>query len=199
MKLKEIISELETVKITGSTDLEIGGISFDSRNMGAGDLFVAIRGTGADGHDYIKQAITSGAAAVVSEEDPLEGFSGITWIRVSRTRIALALLASAFYGHPSRDLFMIGVTGTNGKTTIATLLHQIFTRLGFRAGLLSTIQVLIGDKSFPATHTTPDPIQINKTLRKMVDSGCGYCFMEVSSHAIDQDRIGGLDFNGGLF
>jgi UDP-N-acetylmuramoyl-L-alanyl-D-glutamate--2,6-diaminopimelate ligase len=199
LKLKEIIAELGPVKITGSTDMEIGEISFDSRKVGTGDLFVAIRGTSANGHDYIEQAIASGAAAVVSEEDPVAGHPEITWIRVPGSRIALALLASAFYGHPSRDLYMVGVTGTNGKTTIATLLHRIHSRLGYRAGLISTIQVLIGDHAFPATHTTPDPIQINRYLRKMVDSGCGYCFMEVSSHAIDQDRIGGLDFNGALF
>ena len=199
MKLKEIISELEAVEITGAADLEVGRITFDSRNVRPGDLFVAIRGTGADGHDFIDQALSGGVAVVVSEEDPPEGDTGITWVRVSRSRAALALMASAFYGHPSRDLHMVGVTGTNGKTTIATLLHRIHSLLGFRAGLLSTIQVLIGEDSYPATHTTPDPLQINSYLRQMVDTGCGYCFMEVSSHAIDQDRIGGLDFNGGVF
>ncbi|MCK4749154.1 MAG: UDP-N-acetylmuramoyl-L-alanyl-D-glutamate--2,6-diaminopimelate ligase, partial [Bacteroidales bacterium] len=199
MKLKEIIREMETVKITGGTDLEVGGITFDSRSVGPAGLFVAIRGTGIDGHDFIQQALEGGAAVVVSEEDPPEEPAGITWIRVPQSRTALAHMASAWYGHPSRDLHMVGITGTNGKTTIATLLHRIHSGLGFRTGLLSTIQVLIGEESFPATHTTPDPLQINRTLRKMVDSGCGYCFMEVSSHAIDQDRIGRLDFNGGVF
>ncbi|MCP4314094.1 MAG: UDP-N-acetylmuramoyl-L-alanyl-D-glutamate--2,6-diaminopimelate ligase [Bacteroidetes bacterium] len=199
MKLKEIIQELEVVKITGSTAKEVSGISFDSRKVVPGDLFVAIRGTGSDGHDYIPQTIASGAVVVVSEEEPLEGHAEITWVKSENPREALALMASAFYAHPSRDLHMVGITGTNGKTTIATLLHQVHTSLGFRAGLLSTIRVVIGEEEFPATHTTPDPLQINAYLRMMVESGCGYCFMEVSSHAIDQDRISGLDFNGGVF
>ncbi|MFH0759563.1 MAG: UDP-N-acetylmuramoyl-L-alanyl-D-glutamate--2,6-diaminopimelate ligase [Bacteroidota bacterium] len=199
MKLKEIISELEILHIRGTTEPEISGITFDSRNVVPGSAFVAIRGAGADGHDYIGQALSSGAAAVISEEKPLPGYPGVTWIRVAKSRSALALMASAYHGHPSRDLHMVGITGTNGKTTIATLLHRIHTRLGFRAGLLSTIQVLVGEESHPATHTTPDPVQINSYLRQMVDSGCGYCFMEVSSHAIHQERIEGLDFNGGVF
>lgn len=199
MKLNEIIKELEAVEITGSAAVELTGINFDSRKVSGGDLFVAIRGGGFDGHEYIPQAIKGGAVAVVSEEDPLEDFQGITWIKASRPREALALMASAFFGYPSRDLHLVGITGTNGKTTIATLLHQIHTDLGFKAGLLSTIQVLIGKEEFPASHTTPDPLQLNAYLRKMVDFGCGYCFMEVSSHAIDQDRICGLHFNGGVF
>ena len=199
MKLKKIIEELEAVKITGSTDVELTGINFDSRKVVPGDLFVAICGTSSDGHEFIPQALSAGAVAVLSEEDPLEGHAGITWLKSDHSREALSLMASAFYGHPSRDLHMVGITGTNGKTTIATLLHRIHTSLGYRAGLLSTIQVVIGEEVFPATHTTPDPVQINAYLRKMVESGCGYCFMEVSSHAIDQDRISGLDFNGGVF
>jgi len=197
--LQEIIGELETVELTGSGAVEVSRISFDSREVVAGDLFVAIRGTGFDGHEYIPQAITGGAVAVVSEEAPPEAYPGITWIRTGNSREALALMASAFYGHPSRDIHMVGITGTNGKTTIATLLHQVHTDLGYRAGLLSTIRVVIGEEEFQATHTTPDPVQLNATLRKMVDLGCGYCFMEVSSHAIDQDRIAGLRFNGGIF
>ncbi len=199
MKLKKIIEELEAVKITGSTDVELTGINFDSRKVVPGDLFVAIRGTSSDGHEFIPQALSAGAVAVLSEEESLEGHAGITWLKSDHSREALSLMASAFYGNPSRDLHMVGITGTNGKTTIATLLHRIHTSLGFRAGLLSTIQVVIGEEVFPATHTTPDPVQINAYLRKMVDSGCGYCFMEVSSHAIDQDRTSGLDFNGGVF
>jgi UDP-N-acetylmuramoyl-L-alanyl-D-glutamate--2,6-diaminopimelate ligase len=194
-----MIGGLQAPEIRGRTDREVGRITFDSRQVGPGDLFVAIRGTGVDGHGFIPQAISQGAGAVVSEMEPVEGHPGITWIRVPQSRKALALMASAFYGHPSRELHLVGVTGTNGKTTIATLLHQLHTRLGFRAGLLSTIQVLIGEEPFPATHTTPDPIQINGFLRKMVDSDCGYCFMEVSSHAIHQDRIEGLEFKGGVF
>lgn len=199
MKLLTIIEELGAVEITGTTHVEIGGVNFDSRKVIPGDLFVAIRGSDSDGHEFIPAAIAAGAVAVVSEAAPLQGHDGICWLKSDNSREALALLASAFYGHPSRDLHMVGITGTNGKTTIATLLHQIHTSLGYRAGLLSTIEVMIGDEVFPATHTTPDPVQINAYLRLMVESGCGFCFMEVSSHAIDQDRISGLDFNGGVF
>ncbi|MEN8157744.1 MAG: UDP-N-acetylmuramoyl-L-alanyl-D-glutamate--2,6-diaminopimelate ligase [Bacteroidota bacterium] len=201
MKLHQIIAEVETLSISGGTDQEISGIAYDSRQVKAGTIFVAVRGGGADGHNFIGKAVASGAVAVVSEEEPqaAEENPRVTWIRVSRSRAALSLVASAFFGHPSRELHLVGVTGTNGKTTIATLLHKIYTRLGFRAGLLSTIQVVVGEQSHPATHTTPDPLQINRFLREMVDSGCGACFMEVSSHAIDQERIGGLDFDGGVF
>jgi len=199
VKLKTLIEELETVEITGRTDVEIGGINFDSRKVVPGDLFVAIRGTGSNGHEFIPAAISAGAVAVISEEKALAGYESICWLKTVNSREALALLASAFYGHPSRDLHMLGITGTNGKTTIATLLQKVFTSLGYRAGLLSTIEVVIGEKVFPATHTTPDPVQINAYLRQMVETGCGYCFMEVSSHAIDQDRIVGLEFNGGIF
>ncbi|MFO7668877.1 MAG: UDP-N-acetylmuramoyl-L-alanyl-D-glutamate--2,6-diaminopimelate ligase [Bacteroidales bacterium] len=199
MKLQEIIKEMEAVEITGSAALEVSGISFDSRKVAPGDLFVAIRGGGFDGHDFIPLAIAGGAVAVVSEQEPLEGYPGIIWLKSSNTREALALLASAFFGHPSRDLHLVGITGTNGKTTIATLLHRIHSDLGFMAGLISTIRVLIGEEEFPATHTTPDPVQLNAYLRKMVELGCGYCFMEVSSHAIDQDRICGLHYHGGIF
>ncbi len=199
MNLEKIIPELERVNVTGVTDRDIAGITFDSRRVEEGDLFVAIRGTGADGHDFIDQALSKGAVAVVSEEGPVAGHDRVTWIRVPCSRTALALMASAYYGYPSRDLRLVGITGTNGKTTIATLLHRIFTRLGFRAGLISTIQVLVGEDASPATHTTPDPLQVNGFLKRMVESGCGYCFMEVSSHAIDQDRIEGLDFDGGVF
>ena len=203
MKLEKIIQDLRPVSIAGDTDINVPSIAFDSREVVQGGLFVAIRGTGTDGHDFIGQALGAGAAVIVAEED--QGYAGsgeadgITWIRVERSREALALMASSFYGNPSRDLYLVGITGTNGKTTIATLLHRIHTMLGYRAGLLSTIQVLIGEESLPATHTTPDSLQINRYLRQMVDSGCGYCFMEVSSHAIDQDRTAGLDFNGGVF
>lgn len=199
MKLKEIIEELGSVEITGSSDLEVSGISFDSRGVAPGDLFVAIRGSCSDGHEYIRNALLAGAVAVVTEEEPLKDVPAITWIKSAQSRETLALIASAFYGHPSRDIHMVGITGTNGKTTVATLLHQVHTALGFQAGLLSTIEVMIGKDVFPSTHTTPDPVQINACLRKMVDAGCAYCFMEVSSHAIDQDRVSGLDFNGGVF
>lgn len=190
---------MPAVEITGSTDVEIGGIRFDSRRVEEGDLYVAIQGGAFDGHDFIPEAVSAGAVTVVSERDPLEAYPDVTWIKTSGSRQALAQLASAFYAFPSRDLFLVGITGTNGKTTIATLLHRIFTDMGFSAGLLSTIRVLIGEKEYPATHTTPDPVQLNAYFRQMVEKGCGFCFMEVSSHAIDQDRISGLDFNGGVF
>lgn len=199
MRLEKIIADINPVEITGSASVEISGICFDSRKVSAGDVFVAIRGTGSDGHLFIPQAISAGALAIVSEENPREASADICWIKAQNSREALALMASAFYGHPSRDLLLVGVTGTNGKTTIATLLFRLFTDLGYKAGLLSTIHVEVGKKVYPASHTTPDPMQLNEFLRTMVDQGCGYCFMEVSSHAIDQDRIGGLHFKGGIF
>ena len=199
MKLKEIIQDLEITEHIGDQDPQIGKITFDSRSVKKGDLFVAIRGVAADGHRYIEQALAGGAIAVVCEEMEKALNPEVTVICVPDTRKALAIMASVWYGNPSSDLLLVGVTGTNGKTTVATLLHQMHQRMGFRAGLLSTIQVLIGEESRPATHTTPDPLQINAALREMVDSDCEYCFMEVSSHAIDQERIGGLEFNGGLF
>ncbi len=185
--------------MTGNENLDISGITFDSRKVKDSDLFVAIRGTHFEGHKFIDQAISNGARVIVSEEHSSQSGSGATWIRVTDSRRALANLASAFHDHPSRELHLVGITGTNGKTTIATLLHELHTQLGFSSGLLSTIQVLIGTESREATHTTPDPMQINAYLREMVDTGCEYCFMEVSSHAIDQERIFGLEFNGGAF
>ena len=199
MNLKEIIQELEIVGMTGKENLDIPGITFDSREVRSGDLFVAIRGTHSDGHRFIDQALTAGAGVIVCEDDPSSPETGAVWIRVTDSRKALALLSSAFHGYPSRELHLVGITGTNGKTTIASLLYQMHTQLGFKSGLLSTIQVFIGEETRPATHTTPDPLQINAYLREMVDYGCEYCFMEVSSHAIDQERIEGLEFNGGVF
>jgi len=199
LKLEKIIEGLEIISITGDVDLDIGRIIFDSRDVQDGDLFVAIPGTQVDGHSFIDQAISCGAVAVVSQEDPGDGDHSVTRILVSDSHQALAQMASAFFGHPSRELNLVGITGTNGKTTIATLLHEMHMLMGYKAGLLSTIQVLVGDDSLPATHTTPDPLQINASLKQMIDAGCEYCFMEVSSHAIDQERIAGLEFNGGVF
>jgi len=198
MNLSEIISSLENRKVIGDTDLEISGITFDSRTVVPGSVFVAIRGYKTDGNLYTDQAIEAGAAAIVSQREA-NSEAPVTWITVPDSRKALALMASAFYNHPSNDLHLVGVTGTNGKTTIATLLHHLHQQLGFSSGLISTIQVLIGEESHPATHTTPDPLQINRYLAGMVEKGCEYCFMEVSSHAIDQDRIWGLEFDGGIF
>lgn len=199
MQLSEIIAGVEPSSRSGDQDPPIGKIAFDSRLVDEGDLFVAMKGVEADGHEYIGRALEAGAAAVVYEDPAQKLTPGVPMIRVRSSRKALAVMASSFYGHPSRELSLVGVTGTNGKTTIATLLHQMHTLMGFRAGLLSTIQVLVGEESHPATHTTPDPLQINAMLRKMVDEACEYCFMEVSSHAIDQERIAALEFNGGIF
>jgi len=199
LKLKEIIQGLEIVEMTGGENLDIHSITFDSREVRDSDLFVAIRGHQYDGHLYIHKALEEGAAVIVCEENPSIQDEDVTLIRVPDSRKALALMASAFHDHPSKELHLVGITGTNGKTTIASLLHQMHTQLGFRSGLLSTIRVLIGEESRPATHTTPDPMKINAHLREMVDTGCEYCFMEVSSHAIDQERIEGLEFNGGVF
>jgi UDP-N-acetylmuramoyl-L-alanyl-D-glutamate--2,6-diaminopimelate ligase len=199
VKLKDIIQEIEIEAITGSTGGEIRDVVFDSRQAGPGSLFVAIRGYETDGHLFIGQALSKGASAVICENEPVERADGITWIRAGDSRRALALAAAAFYRHPSRELLLVGVTGTNGKTTIASLLHRLHTLMGFRSGLLSTIQVLIGEEVHPATHTTPDPVRLNALMRQMVDSGCEYCFMEVSSHAVSQQRTVGLKFTGGIF
>jgi UDP-N-acetylmuramoyl-L-alanyl-D-glutamate--2,6-diaminopimelate ligase len=199
MNLREIIEELQITAISGEGDPAISGIVFDSRKVEQGSLFVAVRGNLADGHRFIPAALEAGAAAIVCEEKAPETPLEAVWIQVPETRRALALLAAAFYGHPSRELQLVGVTGTNGKTTIVTLLHQLHTLLGYKSGLLSTIRVLIGEESHPATHTTPDPVSIHAILRQMVEKGCEYCFMEVSSHAVVQDRTTGLDFNGGVF
>ena len=199
MRLADIIEELEMARVEGPTHIPVHAISFDSRKIGAGDLFIAVRGTVTDGHQFIRNAIEAGAGIILCEEAPPAEESGVTWIQVEDARAALAQVASAFYGFPSRELHLVGVTGTNGKTTIATLLHRLHGLMGYKSGLLSTIQVLIGETSRPATHTTPDPLQINAYMRDMVDAGCEYCFMEVSSHAIHQERTSGLDFNGGIF
>ncbi|MEN8203588.1 MAG: UDP-N-acetylmuramoyl-L-alanyl-D-glutamate--2,6-diaminopimelate ligase [Bacteroidota bacterium] len=199
MKLEKIIEGLEIISVTGNTDLDIGRITFDSRDVKEGDLFVAVPGTQVDGHSFINKALASGAHVVVSQEVPGDVDPSVTRILVPDSHKALAHMASAFYGHPSGELNLVGITGTNGKTTIATLLHEMHMLMGYNAGLLSTIQVLVGEDALSASHTTPDPIQINGYLKQMVDAGCEYCFMEVSSHAIDQDRIAGLDFNGGVF
>jgi len=199
MNLKEIIQELEVRDISGNDHPRVTGLTFDSRKVADGAIFVAIRGHLADGHQFIPQAIKAGATVIVSEEEAPTPHPSVTWIRVEDSRLALSLMASAFYGHPSRELNLVGVTGTNGKTTIVTLLHQLHGLLGYKAGLISTIRIRIGTEDRPATHTTPDPLQINAFLREMVDNGCEYCFMEVSSHAVDQERTAGLDFNGGIF
>ena len=197
-KLTDILKGVEIIKTIGLTDIGINSLQFDSRNVNDGDLFIAIKGTQVDGHSYIEKAIQSGSKVVICEILP-EQEKGITYVQVNNSSKALGTTASNFYHFPSSKLKLIGITGTNGKTTIASLLHELFQNLGYPSGLLSTIQNKIDNKVFSATHTTPDPVQINELLNQMVNEGCEYCFMEVSSHAIDQDRIAGLEFTGGIF
>lgn len=180
-------------------DQDIDFVTYDSRLVKSNTLFVAIKGTSTDGHKYIDKAIELGAVAIVCEELPAACLSHVTYLVVENSYEALALIASKMYEEPSKEIKLVGVTGTNGKTTIATLLHQLFQSLGFQSGLLSTVKIQVGDKEYPATHTTPDPLVINQYLRKMIDEGCEYCFMEVSSHGIAQKRIEGLHFEGGIF
>ena len=197
--LKDILYKVSLEKVVGNTAVAFRELQFDSRKVGLDDVFIAIKGTQSDGHQFIKKAIDQGALAVVCQQIPKEIINGITYLQVQDTQQALAIMASHFYGNPSRELQLVGVTGTNGKTTIATLLYTLFTSAGYKVGLLSTIKVIIGATEHPATHTTPDSLAINKYLRQMVDAGVAYCFMEVSSHGIDQKRTEGLHFAGGVF
>lgn len=197
--LKQLIGNLECLQIIGSTDITIAEVQFDSRRVGNSSLFVAVKGTLTDGHLFINKAIGRGALAIVCEELPKEINDSVTYIQVSNSAIALALLAAEFYGHPSSKLKLVGITGTNGKTTVATLLQKLFSELGYHAGLLSTVQNLVGERVIASTHTTPDPLVLNQLLSEMVNEGCDYCFMEVSSHAVAQHRIDGLYFAGGVF
>lgn len=198
-QLTDLISTLTPLELTGPADPLIRMITLDSREAGPDSLFCALAGSRADGHAFMQQAISSGAAAVLCERlpDPLP--QGVTCIRVSDTRAALGAVAAAFYDHPSEQLKLVGITGTNGKTSIATWLHDLFTQLGYPCGLLSTVRTLILDQAWPSTHTTPDVITLNHWLRRMVDAGCGYAFMEVSSHALDQQRTAGIRFAGAVF
>ena len=197
--LKDILYKVSLEKVVGNTAVAFRELQFDSRKVGLDDVFIAIKGTQSDGHQFIKKAINQGALAVVCQQMPKEIINGITYLQVQDSQQALAIMASHFYGNPSRELQLVGVTGTNGKTTIATLLYTLFTSAGYKVGLLSTIKVIIGATERSATHTTPDSLAINKYLRQMVDAGVAYCFMEVSSHGIDQKRTEGLHFAGGIF
>ena len=197
--LKDILYKVSLEKVVGNTAVAFRELQFDSRKVGLDDVFIAIKGTQSDGHQFIKKAINQGALAVVCQQMPKEIINGITYLQVQDTQQALAIMASHFYGNPSAELQLVGVTGTNGKTTIATLLYTLFTSAGYKVGLLSTIKVIIGATEHAATHTTPDSLAINKYLRQMVDAGVAYCFMEVSSHGIDQKRTEGLHFAGGIF
>ena len=200
MILSELLKVIEPIEVIGSTEKEIKGLHFDSRKVGQGDLFVAQVGTAVDGHTFIEGCVEKGAIAVVlSDRAFMHDAKDVTYILVENTDKALGLLASKWFGEPSKALTLVGVTGTNGKTTIATLLYKLVRALGHKAGLLSTVVNYIEDEAVPATHTTPDAIELNGLLRRMVDAGCEYAFMEVSSHAIAQERIAGLDFDGALF
>ncbi len=199
MKIAAIIQGLKALRIEGDERREISAVTFDSREVSAGCMFVAISGTAFDGHKFIPQAVGAGVAAVVCEMIPGKKDDNVMWIVVEDARVALSYIAANWYGNPSEELCLAGVTGTNGKTTIATLLYKVQTGLGFKAGLFSTNKVLINNTVYPATHTTPDPLQINAYLRQMVDEGCEYCFMEVSSHAASQHRVKGLKFKVAVF
>ena len=200
MILSELLEVIEPIEVFGETNKEIKGLHFDSRKIGEGDLFVAQVGTAVDGHTFIDGCVEKGAAAVVlSDRAFMHDAKDVTYILVENTDKALGLLASKWFGEPSKALTLVGVTGTNGKTTIATLLYKLVRALGHKAGLLSTVVNYIEDEAVAATHTTPDAIELNGLLRRMVDAGCEYAFMEVSSHAIAQERIAGLDFDGALF
>ena len=199
MTLSELLKNVSPTCIEGDAGIEITGVNIDSRRVAPGNLFVAMRGTQADGHAFIPKAIEAGAAAVLCEELPAGLEEGVTYVVVPSAEDAAGPVATLFYGDPSRRLKLVGVTGTNGKTTIATLLYNMFRKMGHKCGLLSTVCNYINDEKLPADHTTPDPIELNRLLARMVSEGCEYAFMECSSHAIAQKRIGGLAFAGGIF
>lgn len=199
MILSELIARIKPVSVCGSTDIEITGINIDSRRIKQGHIFVAMKGTQVDGHKFIGKAIELGAAAILLEDMPDEIQDGVTYVQVESTEDCVGIAATTYFGNPSSKLKLVGVTGTNGKTTIATLLYNMFRKFGHKVGLLSTVCNYIDGEPIPASHTTPDPIELNELLAKMVEAGCEYAFMECSSHAIHQKRIGGLTFAGGLF
>jgi UDP-N-acetylmuramoyl-L-alanyl-D-glutamate--2,6-diaminopimelate ligase len=197
--LSDILDGLAFTELQGSADVEIYAVVFDSRKVTPGALFVAVKGTLVDGHDYIEQAIKQGAVAVICEELPARVTGEVDFFMVADSSVALGIVAANFYDNPSQKLRLVGVTGTNGKTTIATLLYKLFMELGYKCGLLSTVENQVNGQVVKATHTTPDQVELNALLAEMVEKGCDYCFMEVSSHAIVQHRIVGLHFAGGIF
>ena len=199
MLLSDILYNVSLRSASGRTDLDISKIEFDSRMVSAGTLFVAIPGTQADGHQFIPRAIAAGASAVLCEKLPETLDTDVTYIQVENSARAMGIAAGNFYGNPSRRLSLVGVTGTNGKTSVATLLFSLFRRLGYKCGLLSTVQNQVEDEVIPSTHTTPDALRLNELLHRMHSKGCAFVFMEVSSHAVVQERIAGLYFSGGIF
>ena len=199
MLLKDLLYKVNLDAVVGDTNVSVNAIQFDSRKIMSGDVFVAIRGTVVDGHDYIVQVVQVGASVIVCETMPKTLEEGVTYVQVENSAKALAVMASNFYGVPSQNLKLVGVTGTNGKTTIASLLYQLFKSAGYKVGLLSTVKIMVDDTMYDATHTTPDSLTINKYLKAMNDEGVEFCFMEVSSHGIHQCRTEGLHFEGGIF
>ncbi|MBX2967198.1 MAG: UDP-N-acetylmuramoyl-L-alanyl-D-glutamate--2,6-diaminopimelate ligase [Cyclobacteriaceae bacterium] len=197
--LKDILYKVSLTSTYGNMDVEVKGVCFDSRKVQPGFLFVAVKGTQSDGHEFISKAVDLGASAIVCEKLPDTIYEKATYVAVKNSAQSLGVIAANFFGNPSQKLKLVGVTGTNGKTTVATLLYKLFGALGHRCGLISTVEYRIIDNILPSTHTTPDPVQLNQLLKSMVDAGCSYAFMEVSSHAIDQDRVAGLQFAGALF
>ena len=199
MKLSELLKNVNPQAIVGDAGIDVTGVKIDSRQVSSGSLFVAVRGTQVDGHQFISKAVEQGAKVVMCENLPDSLADGVTYVQVTSTEDAVGPVATQFYGDPTSKLKLVGVTGTNGKTTIATLLYNMFRKFGHKCGLLSTVCNYIEEEAIPATHTTPDPIELNELLGRMADAGCEYVFMECSSHAIAQKRIGGLKFAGGLF
>ena len=197
--LKDILYRVTINRVIGSTSVAINNIEFDSRKIEFNDVFVAIRGVLSDGHNYIEKASDLGALVIICEKIPDKIINGITYVEVDNSNLALSVLAANYFGNPSDDIQLIGITGTNGKTTVATLLYKLFKKAGFKVGLLSTVKILIDNKEYKATHTTPDSLTINRYLKEMVDEGIEFCFMEVSSHGIDQMRTRNLNFKGGVF
>ena len=198
-RLEELLDDVRALEIENSANPVVGSLTYDSRAVKQGACFFAVRGTQSDGHRYITSAIERGAVAIICEEMPESRVEGVSYVKVEDSNIAMAHIAAAYYDHPSRELRLVGVTGTNGKTTTATLLYDMFMAMGYKAGLISTVIYRIGERSIASTHTTPDSIRLNQMMREMVDEGCDYCFMEVSSHAAAQHRIEALHFAGALF
>lgn len=199
MKLSDLLKNIVTISIIGDAECDIKGVNIDSRKVADGHLFIAMRGTQVDGHKFIPKAEELGAAAILCEQLPEERKQGVTYVQVADTEDVVGQVATTFYGNPTSKLKLVGVTGTNGKTTIATLLYNMFRKMGHKCGLLSTVCNYVEGEAYPTDHTTPDPIELNELLGKMADAGCEYAFMECSSHAIAQKRIGGLTFAGGIF
>ena len=199
MLLQDVLYKVAIRSVTGSTSVEVSGVEIDSRKITAGKVFVAVKGVAADGHQFIDKAIENGASVIVYQEAVEIQKEGLVYVQVENSGAAAAYMATNFFGRPSEKLKLVGVTGTNGKTTIATLLYKLFTRLGYKCGLLSTVENQIGSTTMPATHTTPDAVSLNQLLNQMVEAGCTHVFMETSSHAVHQHRVTGLQYAGGIF